>query len=55
MSGPLTGNYLLSYYVTFSLIWRVSLKVASVYKTLDSVECTPLLPSGFRVLTLMPA
>ena len=35
---PLTGNYLLSDYVTFSLIWWVSLEVASVDKVLDPVE-----------------
>ena len=38
MSQPLTGNYVLSYYVTFSLIWQVSLKVASVDKTFNSGE-----------------
>ena len=37
-SELLTGNYPLSDYVTSSLIWRVSLEVASVDKTLDSVE-----------------
>ena len=42
MSEPSTGNYLLSDYVTFSLLWRVSLEVAFVDKTLDSVECTLL-------------
>ena len=38
MSEPLTGNYLLSEYVTFSHIWQVSLEAASVDKTLDPVE-----------------
>ena len=55
MSEPLTGNYLLPYYVTFSLIWQVSLEVASVDKTFDSGERTLLLPSWFRAVTLMPA
>ena len=45
MPEPLTGNYLLPYYVTFSLIWQVSLEVASVDKTFDSGERTLLLPS----------
>ena len=30
MSEPLIGNYLLLDYVTFFLIWRVSLEVAYV-------------------------
>ena len=38
MSEPLTGNYLLSEYVTFSHIWQVSLEAASVDRTLDPVE-----------------
>ena len=37
-SLAITGNYLLSDYVTFSLIWWVSLEVASVDKVLDPVE-----------------
>ena len=38
MSEHLTGNYLLSDYVTFSITWWVSLEVASVYRTLNPVE-----------------